>query len=52
MMVGFYVVIDDVIQHYLGVETPLRRVNNWLWKTFSIYQKLTEFMDRIFGKKE
>jgi len=49
---GIYLVIDDVVQHFWGKRTPCRRLNDWLYKNFKLYEILCSFWDRIFGKEK
>jgi hypothetical protein len=51
--IGLLIALDDVAQQFWFVKdkTPLRLLNNWLWRNFSIYQKLCNFFDKLFGKK-
>lgn len=48
---GLAICLDDVLQHFFGWNTPIFKINNWLWQNFVIYQRLCEWWDKILGKE-
>ena len=47
VMFGIAVAIDDVIQHFWHVATPLVWLNDWLWQ-FEIYRNIVLWFDKLF----